>query len=70
MKRYLLIIIGWYYPKGGIDDVELSVDTEEEAIKWFDENVSKRQGDECWSVSFQVFDCEKKEVIRRFSSNH
>lgn len=70
MKRFLLIEIGWYYPNGGIDDVSSSVDTEEEAIKWFDEKVSKRQGDDAWSVSYQVFDCEKREVIRRFSSKH
>jgi len=70
MKRYLLIIIEWYYPNGGINDVSDSVDAEEEALKWFDDKMSKRQGDECWSVSYQVFDCDKREVIRRFSSNH
>jgi hypothetical protein len=70
MKRFLLITIEWYYPNGGINDVSDSVDTEEEAVKWFEDIVARRQGDECWSVSYQVFDCERREITRMFSSNH
>jgi hypothetical protein len=69
-KRFLLICYGWYYPNGGINDVDSSVDTEEEAVKWFDEKVKKQSEQFAPSISYQVFDCEKRKVINEWSSDH
>jgi hypothetical protein len=68
-KRFLLICYGWYYPDGGINDVDNSVDTEQEAIDWFNSNVEKQKERNTPSISFQIFDCEKRKVIYEWSSN-
>lgn len=38
MKRYLVFGINQYYPAGGLDDVEESFDTVEEAVPELGEN--------------------------------
>ena len=70
MKRFLLIIIEWYYPKGGINDVEDSVETEQEALDWYNSKAERFSKIDSPSVSVQVFDCEEREIIAKWSSEH
>jgi len=67
-KRFLLIEIEWYYPQGGIGDVENSVDTLEESSEWFNKQVSEAKEKECQSTTFQVFDCEERKTIFEWPS--
>ena len=69
-KRFLLISFGWYYPDGGMFDVEDSVDNKEDAIKWFNEGVKSCEGKHCPSASFQVFDCDERELIANWQSKN
>lgn len=69
-KRYLLICYGWYYPNGGINDIIDSVEEEQKAIEWFDDKIATTIGTDCPSISYQIFDCDKRMLIAKWSSDH
>lgn len=63
-KRYLLIEIGWYYPNGGIKDVDKSTDDIKEAEAWFNDKIRLKPSD----CTFQVFDCDERHIILSYES--
>ena len=65
-NRILLIEIGWYYPNGGISDVNASVDEYKEALEWFNERVKGTGIDR--STTYEVFDCDERKVVLKWSA--
>ena len=60
-KRYLAFYINYYYPSGGMDDLEKSFDTKEELIEWLNKN-KQPLGDSDWGV--HGFDCQERVIIK------
>ena len=53
-----------------MNDVIGSVDDKEKAIEWFDRQVNNSAGKDCPSVSYQVFDCEERQIYAEWTSDN
>lgn len=62
MKRFLVFLGEYYASNGGIDDLEDSFDTKEEAISFLEKYV-KDNGYSGYEFWWYVFDLEKEEKV-------